>query len=79
MPGSPKQSPSLRFPHQNPVYACLLPCTCYMPANLILLNFITRTILGEEYRSFAVEIGFIKKKVHMSETGIVKVCKKIVL
>ena len=30
MPGSPKQSLSLRFPHQNPVYASLLPHTHYM-------------------------------------------------
>jgi len=30
-PGSPKRSPSLRFPHQNPVYASLLPHTFYMP------------------------------------------------
>jgi len=30
-PGSPKWSPSLSFPHQNPVYACPLPNTCYMP------------------------------------------------
>jgi hypothetical protein len=52
-PGSPKLSRSLRFPHQNPVYATLLriPATC--PANLILLDLITRTILGEQYRSLS--------------------------
>ena len=30
MPGSPKWSVSLRFPHQNPVYTSPLPNTCYM-------------------------------------------------
>jgi len=30
-PGSPKWSLSLRFPHQNPVYASPLPCLHYMP------------------------------------------------
>jgi len=30
-PGSPKQSLSLRFPHQNPVYVSPLPHTPYMP------------------------------------------------
>jgi len=30
-PGSPKWSFPLRFPHQNPVSASLLPHTCYMP------------------------------------------------
>ena len=53
MPGSPKQSPTLRFHHQNPVHTSpdLTRTTC--PAHLFLLDFITRTILGEEYRSLS--------------------------
>ena len=39
------------FPHQNPVYASLLPIRATCPTHLILLHFITQTILGEEYRS----------------------------
>ena len=49
-PGSPKWPLSLRFPHQNPVYASPLPIRATCTAHLILLNFITRKILGEEYR-----------------------------
>jgi hypothetical protein len=49
-PGSPKLSVTLRFPHQNRVYASTLPISATCPAHLILLDFITRKILGEEYR-----------------------------
>jgi len=31
MSGSPQWSLTLRFPHQNPLYASPLPHTCYMP------------------------------------------------
>jgi hypothetical protein len=37
------------FPHQSPAYASPLPHTCYIPVHLILIDFITRTMLGEEY------------------------------
>ena len=50
-PGSPKWSLSLRFLHQNPVYASPLPIRATCPAHLILLDFIARTVLGKEYRS----------------------------
>ena len=50
---SPQWSLSLRFPHQDPIRPPLSsPIRATCPAHLILLNFITRTILGEEYRSF---------------------------
>ena len=52
-PGSPTWSLSIRLPHQNPAYTSAPPHTCYRPAYLIVLNFITRIILGEEYRSLS--------------------------
>ena len=51
--GSPQWSLSFRFPHWIPVHASPLPMRCTCPAHLILLDFITRTILGEEYRLFS--------------------------
>ena len=53
MPESPKWSLSFRFLRQNPVHASPLPIRTTYPAHLILLHFITWTILGEEYRSFS--------------------------
>ena len=52
-PRSPQWSPSLRFPHQDPIRPLSSPIHTTCPANLILLDFITRTILGEEYNSFS--------------------------
>ena len=52
-PGSTKWSLSLTFPHQNPVYASPPPLLDTRPAHLILLDFITWTILVEEYRSLS--------------------------
>jgi hypothetical protein len=54
MPSSPKWSLSLRFPHQNPVYTSPIRSTC--PAHLILLDFITRTMVGKEYRSWSYSL-----------------------
>jgi len=52
-PGSPKLSLSFRFLHQNPVYASPRHLRATCTAHLILLDFITRTILGEQYRSLS--------------------------
>ena len=52
-PRSPQWSPSLRFPHQDPVHPLSSPIRATCPAHLILLYFITRTILGEEYKPFS--------------------------
>ena len=46
MPGSPKWSLSLRFPHQNPVYASRLPVRAAFPADLILLDLIIRYLVS---------------------------------
>ena len=48
-PRSPQWSLSLWFPHQEPIRLLSSPIRATWPAHLILLDFITRTILGEEY------------------------------
>ena len=52
-PRSPQWSPSLRFPHQDPIHPLSSPIRATSLAHLILLDFITRTILGEQYKSFS--------------------------
>ena len=49
----PQWSLSLRFPHQDPIQPLSSPIRATCPAHLILLHFITRTILGEQYKSFS--------------------------
>jgi hypothetical protein len=43
-----------RLSHQNPVHTAPIRATC--PAHLILLDFITRTLVGEEYRSLSSSV-----------------------
>ena len=57
-PGSPKWSLSLRFPHQYPVYASPLSVRATFSAHIVL-DFITRTVLGEEYRSFSSSLCYL--------------------
>ena len=45
-PRSPQWSLSLRFPHQDTIHPLSSPIRATCPAHLILLDFITRTILG---------------------------------
>ena len=48
-PRSRQWSLTLRFPHQDPTHPLSSPLSATCPAHLILLDFITRTILGEGY------------------------------
>ena len=68
-PGSPKWYLSLKFPHQNPVYATPFPIPTACPTHLILLNFITQTILGEDYRSLSSLCSFPHSPVTSSILG----------
>ena len=45
--------PSLLLPHQDPTHTPLFTHSATCPAHHILFDFITRTISGEEYRSFS--------------------------
>ena len=49
-PGSPKCFFPLKFPHQQLYTPLLSTIRAKWPAHFIVLDFITQTILGEEYR-----------------------------
>ena len=51
--GSPKWSFSLWFPHQNPVYTSPPPTLPTWSSHLILLDFMTTKVFGENYRSLS--------------------------
>ena len=69
-PGSPQWSLSHRFPHKNPAHASPSPIRATCPARLILLDFITRTILGEEYRTLSYSLcSFLHSPVTSSLLG----------
>ena len=69
-PGSPQWSLSLRLPHQNPEYASPLSVFATCPAHVFLLDFITRTIFGEEYRSLSSTLySFLHSPVTSSFLG----------
>ena len=53
MPRSPQWYPSLRFPHQDPIHPLPSSIRATCPAHPIPLDFIIRTILGEEIKSFS--------------------------
>jgi len=69
-PESSKWSLSLRFPHQNSVYASPLPIHATYAAHLIFLDLITRTILNDQYRSLNFSLSiFLHSPVTLSLLG----------
>ena len=69
-PRSSKRSLSVRFSYQNPVCTFPLPIRAKCPAHLILLDFITRTIFGEQYRSLSFTLcSFLHSPVNSSLLG----------
>ena len=68
--GSPMWSLSFRFPHQNPVFVSPLPIRAICLACFIVLDFITRTVFGEQYRSLSSSLcSFLHSPVTSSLLG----------
>jgi hypothetical protein len=57
MPGSPKWSPSLRSPYQNPFCICTLPIRATCPAHLIIFDLITQTMFGDQYTALSSSLS----------------------
>jgi len=53
MPRSPQWSPSLRFPHQDPIRPPLLTHTRHLTNSFHSSRLYTRTLLGEQYKPFS--------------------------
>ena len=67
---SPQWSLSLRFPHQDSIHPLSSPICTTCPAHLILLNFISLTILGEQYRSFSSSLcSLLRSPITLSFLG----------
>ena len=65
-PRSPQWSLSLRFPHQDPIHPFSSPVRATCPAHLILLELITRTILGEKPTQFVlICVDMYNKQPHL--------------
>ena len=77
-PRSPPWSLSLGFPHQDPIHPLSSPIRAIWLAHLILLDFITRTILGEEYRSLSSSLcSLLHSPVNGSNNSQRKTCNGI--
>ena len=69
-PGSSKWSLSLRFRHQNPVYASPLPHTCYLTHPSHSTRFYHSNYMSDDYRSLSSSLfSFLHSPVTLSLFG----------